>query len=45
MKPDSIDIAAAYLTPSSNSETQLLGISQKPFKKIHTCPWLSSYIV
>lgn len=45
MKPDSIDIAAAFLTPSSNSDTKLLGISQKQFKKIHVCPWLSSYIL
>jgi hypothetical protein len=45
MKPAFIDIVGTFISPAAKAEVNLLGISQKKFKKIHTCPWLSAYVV
>jgi hypothetical protein len=44
-KPAFVDIAASFLAPAGKAEASLLGISRKRFKRVHTCPWLSAYVV
>lgn len=45
IKPAFIDITASYLSPASKTEAKLLSIGKQRFKKLHSCPWLTNYLI
>lgn len=45
IKPSYMDVSASFLSPASKTEARVLKVGKQKYKKLHSCPWLSEYLI